>query len=206
MSLKATPPQQARSVATEQKMLDAAEELLQYGDSRQVTVENVTKLSGAKVSSFYARFGSVEGLFDALQNRFRVAVYQTTILQAFENGLQQTDLRSSLIHVFKPLLELARRENIAISYFLTHPTVDQEARAEQRKFMISAMHKILQQHSEEIAQKDLRRASENVARMAFAMWTHIALEEPSTFTGRKTSLSGVIETTSQMAYAYLTTE
>lgn len=202
----ATAPRQARSIATEQKMLDAAEELLQGGDSRQVTVENVTALSGAKVSSFYARFGSVEGLFEALQNRYRSAVYQTTILQAFENGLKQTDLRSSLIQVFKPLLELARRENIAISYFLTHPTVDQEARGEQRKFMISAMHKILQQHREEIVQKDLRRASENVSRMAFAMWTHIALEEPSMFSGRKTSLSSVIETTTQMAYAYLTVE
>ena len=202
----ATAPRQARSIATEQKMLDAAEELLQGGDSRQVTVENVTALSGAKVSSFYARFGSVEGLFEALQNRYRSAVYQTTILQAFENGLQQTDLRSSLIQVFKPLLELARRENVAISYFLTHPTVDQEARGEQRKFMISAMHKILQQHREEIVQKDLRRASENVSRMAFAMWTHIALEEASMFSGRKTSLSSVIETTTQMAYAYLTVE
>lgn len=202
----ATAPQQARSIATEQKMLDAAQELMRGGDSRQVTVENVTALSGAKVSSFYARFGSVEGLFDALQNRYRSAVYQTTILQAFENGLRQTDLRSSLIQVFKPLLELARRENIAISYFLTHPTVDQEARAEQRKFMISAMHKILRQHREEIAQKDLRRASENVVRMAFAMWTHLALEEPSTFTAHKTSLSSVIETTTQMAYAYLTVE
>ena len=202
----ATAPRQARSIATEQKMLDAAEELLQGGDSRQVTVENVTALSGAKVSSFYARFGSVEGLFEALQNRYRSAVYQTTILQAFENGLKQTDLKSSLIQVFKPLLELARRENIAISYFLTHPTVDQEARGEQRKLMISAMHKILQQHREEIVQKDLRRASENVSRMAFAMWTHIALEEPSMFSGRKTSLSSVIETTTQMAYAYLTVE
>jgi hypothetical protein len=42
--------------------------------------------------------------------------------------------------------------------------------------------------------------------MAFAMWTHIALEEPSMFSGRKTSLSSVIETTTQMAYAYLTVE
>ena len=72
--------------------------------------------------------------------------------------------------------------------------------------MISAMHKILQQHQEEIVHKDLRRASENVSRMAYAMWTLIALEEPSMFAGRKTSLSSVIELTSHMAYAYLTTE
>jgi AcrR family transcriptional regulator len=42
-------------------MLDAAEDLLKGGDSRQVTLENVVNLSGASVGSFYARFGSVEG-------------------------------------------------------------------------------------------------------------------------------------------------
>jgi AcrR family transcriptional regulator len=54
-----TPPKQARSIATEQKMLDAAEELLRAGDARSVTLENVVKLSGTSVGSFYARFGSV---------------------------------------------------------------------------------------------------------------------------------------------------
>ena len=58
-----TPPKQQRSIATEQKMLDAAEELLQNGDAQHVTVENVVRESGATVGSFYARFGSVEGLF-----------------------------------------------------------------------------------------------------------------------------------------------
>ena len=65
-SRMANPPQQARSIATEQKMLDAAETLLKGGDSRLVTLENVVKLSGASPGSFYARFGCVEGLFEAL--------------------------------------------------------------------------------------------------------------------------------------------
>ncbi len=52
----------------------------------------------------------------------------------------------------------------------------------------------------------LRRASENVSRMAHAMWTQVALDEPSDFIGRKTSLSSVVDLTTQMAYAYLTTE
>jgi len=89
-------------------MLDAAEELLKGGDSRQVTLENVVKLSGAMVGSFYARFGSVEGLFDALRNRYRNAEYQTAILEAYEKALQQTDLRSALYQSLKPTRELAR--------------------------------------------------------------------------------------------------
>jgi hypothetical protein len=48
----ATPPKQARSLATEQKMLDAAEELLSAGDARQVTIEKVIALSGATSGSF----------------------------------------------------------------------------------------------------------------------------------------------------------
>ena len=202
----ATAPKQARSIATEQKMLDAAEELLRGGDSRQVTVDNVTKLSGAKVSSFYARFGNVEGLFEALRNRYRDAVYQTTILQGFENALQQKDLRSALFHFLKPTLELARREHQAISYFIKSPSSNQDLLIQQRKFMVEQTHKIFQQHREEIVHKDLRRASENVARLAHEAWVHLALMEPSEFVGRKTSLSSVIELTTQMAYAYLITE
>jgi AcrR family transcriptional regulator len=202
----ATPPKQARSIATEQRMLDAAEKLLKGGDSRQVTVENVTKLSGAKVSSFYARFGNVEGLFQALRDRYRDVVYQTAILEAYEKALKQTDLRSTLNHSLKPTLELARREHIAISYLLRNPTVDQVELINQRKLTADKMLKILQRHRKEIKKKDLRRASENVSRMAHAMWIHLALMEPSEFIGRETSLSSVIDLTTDMAYAYLTTE
>jgi len=202
----ATAPKQARSIATEQRMLNAAEELLKGGDSRQVTVENVTTLSGAKVSSFYARFENVEGLFQALRDRYREAVYQTTILRAYEKAFQQTDLRSALYQFVKPTMELARQEHVAISFFLRNPTVDQIEIINQRKFMVDSTLEILQKHREEIKKKDLRRASENISRMAHATWVHLALLEPSEFIGRRTSLSSVIELTTDMAYAYLTTE
>jgi len=202
----ATAPKQARSIATEQSMLDAAEELLIGGDSRQVTVENVTKLSGAKVSSFYARFGSIEGLFEALRDRYRNVKYQTAILEAYEKALQQTDLRSALHHSVKPTLEIARREHTAVSYLLRNPPVDQAELINQRKFMVDKTIEILQKHRTEIKKKDLRRASENISRMAHATWVHLALYEPSEFIGRKTSLSSVIELVTDMSYAYLTTE
>ena len=202
----ATPPQQARSIATEQKMLDAAEELLKGGDSRQVTLENVVKLSGASVGSFYARFGNVEGLFQALRNRYRDAVYMTAILKGYEKAFQQTDLRSALHHTLKPMLEVARQEHTAISYFLKHPSTEQVELINQRKMMVDTTLKLLQKHRKEIKKKDLRRASENVSRMGHAMWVHLALMEPSEFVGRKTSLSSVIDLTTDMAYHYLTNE
>lgn len=202
----ATPPKQARSIATEQKMIDAAQDLIRGGDSRQVTVENVTKLSGTKVSSFYARFGSIEGLFVAIQKRHRSAFNETTIVRGYERALQQTDLRSALHEVFKPVIEFARRENKAINYLLLYPNVDDAAVVAQRKTFVTYLHQIVLQHREEVAQNDLRRASENVYRMSYAMFMHVALEEPSALFGRKTSLSSMVDLTTQMAYAYLTTE
>jgi hypothetical protein len=72
--------------------------------------------------------------------------------------------------------------------------------------MVEELHQILKLHRKEIKQKDLRRASENISRMAHAMWMQLALMEPSEFIGRKTSLSSIIDLTTDMAYAYLTTE
>jgi AcrR family transcriptional regulator len=202
----ASPPQQTRSIATEQKMLDAAEELLMSGDARAVTLESVVKLSGTSVGSFYARFGSVEGLFEALRDRYRNVKYQSAILEAYEKASQQSDLRSALHHSLKPTLELARREHIAISYLIRNPNVEQVELVNQRKFIVDKTLEILQKHRKVIKKKDLRRASENVSRIAHATWVHLALFEPSEFVGRKTSLTSVIELVSDMSYAYLTTE
>jgi len=158
------------------------------------------------VGSFYARFGSVEGLFEALRNRYREAVYQMAILEAYEKASQQSDLRSALHHSLKPTLELARREHIAISYLIRNPNVEQVELVNQRKFIVDKTLEILQKHRKVIKKKDLRRASENVSRIAHATWVHLALFEPSEFVGRKTSLTSVIDLVTDMSYAYLTTE
>ena len=81
------PPMQLRSIATEQKMLDAAEELLHNGNAYQVTVQNVVQLAGATVGSFYARFGSLEGLFEALHNRYLTSMYESKILEALGQSI-----------------------------------------------------------------------------------------------------------------------
>jgi hypothetical protein len=68
------------------------------------------------------------------------------------------------------------------------------------------MHEVLKVYRDEVAHKDLRRAAENTGRLIYAAWVGLIFLEPSEFVGRKTSLSSVIDTTTQMAYAYLITE
>ena len=69
-------------------MLDAAEELLRNGDAQNVTVENVVRDAGATFSSFYARFGSVEGLFEALHTRYLTSLYESKIIEALNQSME----------------------------------------------------------------------------------------------------------------------
>jgi AcrR family transcriptional regulator len=198
-----SPPQQARSIATEKKMLDAAEELLQSGDARNVTLENVVKLSGASMGSFYARFGSVEGLFEALHQRYLDSIYSTELLEAMATSRDQPDLRSALHHTIKTLLQFGVKKRRLLSYFITQ--LD-HAGLETRRAGINTVHEILKAHRSEVVHKDLRRASINTSRLIYQTFIGIILLEPGEFDGRKTSLASIVETTTQMAYLYLTNE
>ena len=200
----ATPPKQARSIATEQKMLDAAESLLHQGDARQVTVENVVSLSGATVGSFYARFGSIEGLFDALHQRYVDSIYQSKLLEALNRGMEQPDLRKALHHITKTILKFGNEKRKLFAFFVTR-NEGADALAI-RLFAVNNMQEILKVHRDKVAHKDIRRAAENTGRLIYQAWVGLILLEPSDFVGRKTSLSSVVETTTQMAYAYLITE
>jgi len=71
---------------------------------------------------------------------------------------------------------------------------------------VESMHNNLKAHRSEVVHKDLKRASENTTRLIYQAVLGVVFLEPSEFIGRKTSLSSVIDTTTQMAYAYLTTE
>jgi AcrR family transcriptional regulator len=197
------PPKQLRSIATEQNMLDAAEELLRNGDAQNVTVENVVRDAGATVGSFYARFGSVEGLFEALHTRYLTSLYESKIIEALNQSMEQPDLKSGLRHGCKILLEFAYEKRKLFAYFITHPSDDAVLI---RRIGVESMHNNLKAHRSEVVHKDLKRASENTTRLIYQAVLGVVFLEPSEFIGRKTSLSSVIDTTTQMAYAYLTTE
>lgn len=192
-----------RSIATEQKMLDAAEELLSNGDAQHVTVENVVRLAGATVGSFYARFGNVEGLFEALHKRYLTSMYESKIVEALNQSIDQPDLKSGLRHGCKILLEFAYEKRKLFAYFITHPSDDALAI---RQVGVESMLNNLKAHRSEVTHKDLRRASENATRLIYQAILGVVFLEPSEFIGRKTSLSSVIDSTTQMAYAYLTHE
>ena len=199
----ATPPKQARSIATEQKMLAAAEELLQNGDPQHVTVENVVRLSGSTVGSFYARFGNIEGLFEALHKRYLDSIFESKLISATIRSIAQPDLKSSLRDGYKTILEFGYKNRKLLAYFITHPSDDALMI---RRVLVDSMLNNLKTHRSEVAHKDLKRASENAMRLVHMAFVGVVFLDPSDFVGRKTSLSSLIDTYTQMTYLYLTNE
>jgi AcrR family transcriptional regulator len=63
-------PKQVRSIASTERMLDAAEAILDRQGPDALTVDAVLRDSGASNGSFYARFHDRRGLMIALQERF----------------------------------------------------------------------------------------------------------------------------------------
>jgi AcrR family transcriptional regulator len=184
-------------------MLDAAEELLSNGDAQHVTVENVVRESGATVGSFYARFGNIDGLFAALHQRYLTSLYESKILEALSQSVDQPDLKNGLRHGIKILLEFAYEKRKLFAYFITHPSDDALLI---RQVGVESMVNTLKAHPEEVVHKDLKRASENTTRLIYQTVLGVVFLEPSEFIGRKTSLSSIVDSTTQMAYAYLTTD
>ena len=63
-------PQQVRSIASTERMLDAAEAILDRQGPDALTVDAVIRDSAVSNGSFYARFSDRRGLMVALQERF----------------------------------------------------------------------------------------------------------------------------------------
>ena len=65
-----TAPKQARSAATLQRLLDAAEDLIAEKGLRDVSIPDIVARAGSSVGGFYARFKDKDELLRALEERF----------------------------------------------------------------------------------------------------------------------------------------
>lgn len=74
-----TPPRQARSRESTERMLQAAEGLLRRKSFEDITIAEIVRDAKTSVGSFYARFGSKEGMLPQLYER-----YDAVLVRRFE--------------------------------------------------------------------------------------------------------------------------
>ena len=79
-------PAQQRSRETMDRFAEAAEELLKEKRFEEISIQDIVRLSGRPIGSFYARFGSKEALLPLLYDR-----YHETLLSVFTARLSRVD-------------------------------------------------------------------------------------------------------------------
>lgn len=71
------PPRQARSAATQQRLLDAAEALVAEKSFAEASVAEISRRAGFSVGAFYSRFRDKHALLHCLEERFLVEASAT---------------------------------------------------------------------------------------------------------------------------------
>jgi AcrR family transcriptional regulator len=201
------PPQQARSIESTTRMLDAAEALIAEGGPDALTVEAVITRAGTSTGAFYARFGDRLGLLAAVQERFLGRLRDAAAVQADELA-DVPDLRQALAIMVEGFLATFRRNRNAFNAVMVQNRGVADFRARGARATESAaaqLRELLTERSEQISHPDLDLAADIVFRTLFALATQIVMMDEAEVTGRSLSDQQWVEETTHLLVAYLTT-
>lgn len=183
------PPIQLRSIASMNRMLDAAESLFANGGADAVTIEAVVRQSGTSVGAFYARFTDRAGLLSAMHGRFHERMKQEAG-SAVAAAIVQPTLKHVITTFVKCALPAALRHRESILFFVATSATDtplrQQGVAENNSFA-AAFTAMLEPFTAEIAHPDPELAIDMAFRIFFAMFIQRALFTPEEATGRELS-------------------
>lgn len=204
--MMARPPQQARSIESTTRMLDAAEALIAEGGPDALTVEAVITRAGTSTGAFYARFGDRLGLLAAVQERFLGRLHAAAAAQA-EALAQVSDLRQTLAIMVEGFLATFRINRNAFNAVMVQNRGAPDFRARGSRTTQSAatqLRGLLADRSEQISHPDLDVAADIVFRTLFALATQIVMMDEAEVTGRSLSDQQWADETTDLLVAYLT--
>jgi AcrR family transcriptional regulator len=199
------PPRQARSIASTNRMLDAAEALFAAGGAEAVTVEAVVRKADTSVGSFYARFRDREGLLVAMHGRFLERL-RAEAAGAIAAAAGKPSLARAVAAFVRHALPAAVRNRESILFFVatsaTNTPLRQEGLAANPGFA-AAFVAALSPHRAEIAHAKPDQALDVAFRIFFAMFVQRALFTPKEATGRAVSDAALATEISSCLMAYL---
>jgi AcrR family transcriptional regulator len=205
MPNRVRPPRQARSIASTDRMLTAAEALFAAGGAEAVTVEAVVRTAKTSVGSFYARFTDREGLLIAMHGRFLERL-RTEAAGAIAAAAGQPSLARAVAAFVKHALPAAVRNRESILFFVATSATDTPLRQEglaANPGFAAAFVAALSPHRAEIAHAKPDQALDVAFRIFFAMFVQRALFTPEEATGRSLSDTALAEEIANCVVAYL---
>ena len=157
------PPQQSRSQATLDRILDAAEEVLEEKSFSEATLAEIMDRAGVTVGAFYRRFPDKDALLHLLDNRFFAEVHelaQSTLGDGQWDGARVPQI----VHRFTEVVVRLFRERRGLlrSLFLrarTDPVIMKSAR-EVNEHYLNRLRALLLARRDEIQHPSPERAVE----------------------------------------------
>lgn len=168
--VNAKPPEQARSIASMNRMLEAGEQLFYEGGSSALTLDAVIERAGTSTGSFYARFGDMRGFLDAMHARV-LELVSVEVLEAIAMACKQPDLETGIRKMCVEGFKVVSRHKASLFFFAVSNSSDPQWRAMGRNFTLSMSDGVLQimqeflPHAKSMAEKRRRDAA---ARMMIA--------------------------------------
>lgn len=120
------PPRQARSAATQQRLLDAAEALVAEKSFAEASVAEISRRAGFSVGAFYSRFRDKHALLHCLEERFLVeasATVEAALDPARWVGASIPEIAEEVIAF---LVQMYRERFAILREFLGHSITDPE--------------------------------------------------------------------------------
>lgn len=198
-------PQQARSILSMARMLDAAEVLFAEGGEEALTVEAVVKRSKTSVGSFYARFGDRGGLLEAMHERFleRLGAGSQMAIQA---AVRQKTLVGALEVLITHVFAVVREYRNSARFFFLHRSTDQKLRAQgiqANAFFARMFADLVLRYQNEVAHAKPAIAADVAWRMTFAMFAQQVMFEDQEVSGVAISDKALVRELARCLTAYL---
>ena len=199
-------PQQARSILSMARMLDAAEVLFAEGGEEALTVEAVVKRSKTSVGSFYARFGDRGGLLEAMHERFleRLGAGSQMAIQA---AVRQKTLIGALEVLITHVFAVVREYRDSARFFFLHRSTDQKLRArgiQANAFFARMFADLVLRYQNEVARAKPAIAADVAWRMTFAMFAQQVMFEDQEVSGVAIGDKALVRELARCLTAYLT--
>lgn len=198
-------PQQARSILSMARMLDAAEVLFAEGGEEALTVEAVVKQSKTSVGSFYARFGDRGGLLEAMHERFleRLGAGSQMAIQA---AVRQKTLVGALEVLITHVFAVVREYRNSARFFFLHRSTDQKLRAQgiqANAFFARMFADLVLRYQSEVAHAKPAIAADVAWRMTFAMFAQQVMFEDQEVSGVAIGDKALVRELARCLTAYL---
>ena len=195
---------QARSIASTERMLDAAERLLSDHGPDAMTVEAVVAEAGTSIGSFYTRFGDRAGLLVAMQDRF-LGRLEASMTEAFAGALDGTPLDQAIAHLCEAFFKAFSEHRNAFVAYMIQSRADPVMRARGAQASLAAarlVRAIIDRHKAEVrAHADT--AADTVYRTLFALATQEVMFDPNEVSEIEMSLEQRAAHVASMLVCYL---